>query len=118
MLKVILSFFVVLLPEYLSYKYIPSKNNINFVRRSLQRNIEIYESIKECNVSDISTCGEMCKECSGSGRVLCNYCHGTGFLTMGDVIIGTSNQCTICRGKGDMECRNCMGSGYIAKWIK
>ena len=109
--------FVVLLPEYLCYKQNPhKKNNIDFKRKSLQKNIEIYESIKECNVSDITTCGEICNECSGSGIVLCNYCHGTGFLTMGDVLIGTNNKCTICNGTGEIKCKKCMGAGYISKW--
>lgn len=118
MLKSFLSFLVIFLPEYLCYKYIPPKknNNIDVARKTLQKNIEIYESIKECNVSDITTCGGTCNLCSGSGVTPCNYCHGTGFLTMGDVIIGTGNKCPVCMGKGEKECRNCMGSGYIARW--
>ena len=81
------------------------KNNIDIVRKSLQKNIEIYESIKECNVSEITTCGEQCDQCSGNGVIPCNYCHGTGFLTMGDIIIGTGNKCPVCMGKGEKECK-------------
>lgn len=117
MWKITLLFFVILLPKYQCYNYIPpKKNNIEFVRESLKKNIEIYESIKECNVSDISTCGDTCKHCYGNGIILCDYCHGTGFLTMGDTLIGTGNRCPVCMGKGEKECKNCMGSGYIAKW--
>lgn len=117
MWKSIISLFVLLLPGNVCYKYVPyKKNNIDIVRKSLQKNIEIYESIKECNVSEITTCGEQCDQCSGSGVIPCNYCHGTGFLTMGDIIIGTGNKCPVCMGKGEKECSKCMGSGYIAKW--
>ena len=85
-------------------------------RNNLQKNIEIYESIKECNISDIHSCGIECTLCGGEKVIICNYCRGTGFLTIGDELIGTKNNCTICMGKGEKECRRCMGSGYIAKW--
>jgi len=106
------------------YKYclcynIPNKKKILKERQQrFQKNIEIYESIKECNVSEIDTCADLCPLCLGSKVLLCNYCRGTGFLTMGDAIIGTANQCTICMGKGEKECKRCMGSGFIAKWAK
>ena len=94
------------------------QNNVEVYRKNLQKNIEIYESIRECNVTEITTCGEMCPRCLGKGVVMCDYCRGTGFLTMGDAIIGTGNNCTVCMGKGEKECPKCMGSGYIAKWRK
>lgn len=87
-------------------------------RNNLQTNIEIYESINECNVSDIMSCGGKCIICMGTGLVICQFCHGTGFLTIGDTIIGTRNNCTACMGRGEKECVKCMGSGYIAKWRK
>lgn len=87
-------------------------------QQNLQKNIEIYQSIKECNVSEINSCGDKCSVCLGKGVLICDYCHGTGFLTMGDIIIGTGNNCTVCMGKGEKECKRCMGSGYIARWRK
>lgn len=102
-----------------SYNNIPSKKNkFRIKQQNLENNIEIYESIKECNISDITTCGDKCSLCLGKKTVICNYCRGTGFLTMGDIIIGTGNACPICMGKGEKECKMCMGSGYIAKWKK
>ena len=92
------------------------KNKIIETRKNLQKNIEIYESIKECDVTEIHTCGIECPLCGGEKVLVCNYCRGTGFLTMGDEIIGTGNNCTICMGKGEKECKRCMGSGYIARW--
>ena len=106
-------YFLFLIKRSLSYSNLP---NINRIRKNLQKNIEIYETIKECNVSDITTCGEECSNCSGSGGCTCHFCHGTGFLTMGDVLIGTGNNCVVCNGTGEKECKTCMGSGYIAKW--
>lgn len=94
------------------------KNNVESWRYMLEKKIEIYDSIKECDLTDIHSCGDECTLCSGAGEILCNYCRGTGFLTMGDVIIGTRNNCTLCNGKGETECKKCMGSGYIAKWRK
>lgn len=101
-----------------AYTNIPHNNNdkMKKMRKNLENNIEIYESIKECNISDIHSCGNECPLCGGKKVLICDYCHGTGFLTMGDVIIGTGNNCTICMGKGEKECKRCMGSGYIAKW--
>ena len=108
-----------------AYTNIPHKfsnnnnNNNNKLiekRNNLQKNIEIYESIKKCNISDINSCAVECTVCEGKKLQICNYCRGTGFLTIGDELIGTRNNCTICMGKGEKECRRCMGSGYIAKW--
>ena len=103
----------------------PNNKNKNVFRKqlqekqqNLQKNIEIYQSIKECNVSEINSCGDKCPVCLGKGFLICDYCHGTGFLTMGDIIIGTGNNCTVCMGKGEKECKRCMGSGYIARWRK
>ena len=104
------------IPHKFSTNMKHDKNNIIEIRKILQKNIEIYESIKECNVSEIQTCGIECPLCCGEKVLVCNYCRGTGFLTMGDEIIGTGNNCTICMGKGEKECKRCMGSGYIAKW--
>lgn len=105
-----------LINQCFSYQSFNKRVDLKELQNNLQKNIEIYESIKECNVSDIATCGDICNHCYGNGIILCNYCHGTGFLTMGDAIIGTGNKCPVCMGKGEIECKKCMGSGYIAKW--
>tara|TARA_A100001011_G_C14321225_1_gene850755 strand:+ start:1704 stop:2066 length:363 start_codon:yes stop_codon:yes gene_type:complete len=99
-------------------KYPNQKNHLKTLKDNLKQNIEIYESIKECNVSELNTCGDLCPLCLGTKVLLCNYCQGTGFLTIGDVIIGTGNNCTVCMGKGETECGRCKGAGYIAKWRK
>ena len=91
---------------------------IKMKKEALELNMEVYESINECNVSQIHTCGEQCPLCLGTKTNLCNYCRGTGFLTMGNDIIGTGNNCSICNGIGEMECSRCKGSGYIARWRK
>ena len=108
--------FLFLSNQCLSYQPFNKKANIKEMQNNLQKNIEIYESINDCNVSQINTCGELCDKCMGKGVVECECCHGTGFLTMGDIIIGTNNNCTVCSGEGEKECKKCMGSGYIAKW--
>lgn len=119
MVNSILALFLLFITKSDCYSRIPGKRNIIQARRNtLQKNIEIYESINECNITDLTSCGEMCTRCIGKGVVLCEYCHGTGFLTMGDAIIGTGNNCTVCMGTGEKECKKCMGSGYIAKWRK
>lgn len=102
-----------------SYTNIPKNKNVfQKNKQNLNKNIEIYDAIKECNVSEINSCGDKCSLCLGKGVLICDYCHGTGFLTMGDIIIGTGNNCTVCMGKGEKECKRCMGSGYIARWRK
>lgn len=107
------------LSQSLSYTNVPKENNRNspdLFRENLEKNVEVYESIKECDVSEINSCGDKCPLCLGEKVLICNYCRGTGFLTMGDILIGTGNSCVVCMGKGEKECKRCMGSGYIAKW--
>ncbi len=72
--------------------------------------------IEHCDVDNIDACTGLCHMCLGKGSVLCGFCHGTGFLTIGDQLIGTNNNCSACNGIGEMECKKCMGSGRIANW--
>ncbi len=46
---------------------------------------------------------EACETCSGTKEIECNWCHGTGILTLGDQIIRAdgikAGQCPVCKGQ-------------------
>jgi len=77
---------------------------------------KIREEMDECDVSKGDICGSECLNCYGKGEIICNYCGGTGFLMLGNDLIGTNNDCPVCNGTGMNECKKCMGAGYIVKW--
>ena len=77
---------------------------------------KIREEMDVCDVSNGDVCGGDCDECDGTGDVPCNYCGGTGFLMLGNELIGTNNDCPVCKGTGLIECKKCMGAGYIVEW--
>ena len=54
--------------------------------------------------------------CDGEGVIPCRFCGGTGFLMLGQDLIGTNNDCPVCKGSGHEECKECMGAGSIALW--
>tara|TARA_Y100000389_G_C17457772_1_gene519366 strand:- start:1655 stop:1996 length:342 start_codon:yes stop_codon:yes gene_type:complete len=85
--------------------------------KRLNQNVRIYKSIEECDTNKIETCSNLCSSCKGEKTILCECCHGTGFLMIGSEMIGTGNNCTYCSGKGEIECDECKGTGYIAKWM-
>lgn len=93
-----------------------SDSNLPNWKTNLEMNIKIYKSIEECDVSKIETCAEICPSCLGEKMCICNYCCGTGFLTLNHEIIGTGNNCSVCSGIGEKKCKRCLGSGYIATW--
>mmetsp|Transcript_29283 Transcript_29283/g.59902 ORF Transcript_29283/g.59902 Transcript_29283/m.59902 type:complete len:168 (+) Transcript_29283:30-533(+) len=83
----------------------------------------IREMTVECDVDnrddvvrDVSQCGNTCTTCSGSGKIICRFCKGTGFFMIGNDLIGRNNACPTCRSKGEEVCQLCVGSGSIAKW--
>ena len=98
-----------------------SNSLIPFMIQKHKKDIELawdlYNNIEECDVENITTCAEACEYCDG-GEILCNFCKGTGFFTIGDELIGTNNTCPVCKGKSYIKCDNCGGSGYIANWNK
>lgn len=77
---------------------------------------KIREEMEECDVNKDDICGGKCLQCDGKGEVVCVYCRGTGFLMLGNDLIGTNNDCPVCNGTGMNECKKCMGAGYIVKW--
>ena len=74
--------------------------------------------IEHCDADNLDACCISCDTCFESGTVLCEFCHGTGFFTIGNDLIGTHNHCPACNGKGTIECKTCMGAGKIANWRK
>ena len=103
----------------ISYSWIPPRvSKIHPVDRMKHLELiwKIREEMDECDVSKGDICGGECKECRGDGEIQCNYCGGTGFLMLGNELIGTNNDCPACKGKGMIECKKCMGAGYIVEW--
>ena len=102
-----------------TYSWVPLRlSKINPLDR--MKHLELIWKIREemdvCDVSNGDVCGGECDECDGEGEVPCNYCGGTGFLMLGDDLIGTNNNCPVCKGTGLLECKKCMGAGYIVEW--
>lgn len=53
---------------------------------------------------------EMCLECSGSGKVECEHCGGSG----NELNSGLLNEtCRVCQGTGEEACGYCHGTGRI-----
>mmetsp|Transcript_3957 Transcript_3957/g.6533 ORF Transcript_3957/g.6533 Transcript_3957/m.6533 type:complete len:181 (-) Transcript_3957:1099-1641(-) len=61
---------------------------------------------------------EVCSCCQGSGERECEWCHGTGVLTIGDKIYSNLNQgkCPVCH-EGYCKCEFCRGTGSRAQWL-
>ena len=86
-------------------------------RRLLEQQLKVFSAIETCDVTKIDTCSIDCHYCN-NGRVLCEFCKGTGFLMLGDVLIGTNNICPVCAGGGEQNCKKCSGTGKIANWTQ
>ena len=90
-------------------------------RRNLELKWQIFATIDECDVEDLSTCGGACDLCQGSGFIDCGFCAGTGFCVIGITVIpsrgGIQNGCIVCDSNGEICCSLCKGSGYVAKWV-
>ena len=83
----------------------------------LEQQLKFFDSLELCNITDIETCSVPCMKCE-AGKILCEYCKGTGFLMLGNDLIGTNNICTVCSGTGEKFCNTCAGTGNIANWLK
>ena len=113
-------FILICMPLYVR-GFLFSNSLIPFMIQKHKKEIEtawdIYNSIDECDIENISSCARVCEKCE-DGEILCNFCKGTGFFIIGDELIGTNNACPVCKGNSYIKCENCGGSGYIAHWNK
>lgn len=111
--------FIFLLIIPISHSLFPLRvSKINPVDRMKHLDLiwKIRAEIDECDVNKGDVCGSECLNCEGKGEIICKYCGGTGFLMLGNDLIGTNNDCPVCNGTGMNECKKCMGAGYIVKW--
>eukprot|EP00898_Chlorokybus_atmophyticus_P008327 jgi/Chlat1/8496/Chrsp80S07887 len=61
-----------------------------------------------------------CSGCRASGEEECQWCHGTGVLTVGDLMLCTVDgncRCRVCKGRGFNKCDRCKGTGQVASWL-
>jgi hypothetical protein len=99
----------------LSLQY-SNKTDPAVIRRNLELNWKLMTSNEECDLEDMLSCGGLCDICEGEGLVNCRFCAGTGFLTIGEMLMGDGKHCPVCSGDGEEECKSCMGSKWVAKW--
>lgn len=94
----------------------PTKD-VKTMRQNLELHWQITSSSSECDLeSDIRSCSDPCPTCHGTGRVECRFCGGTGFFTLGEMVMGGGKVCPICNHDGEEECAQCRGSGWVANW--
>ena len=86
------------------------------IRQNLELHWQVTSSDAECDVEDIQSCSDQCTTCRGTGRIECRFCGGTGFLTIGEVVVGAGGSCPICNADGEEDCGDCRGSGWVAGW--
>ena len=94
----------------------PTKD-VRTMRQNLELHWQISSSSSECDLeADIRSCSDPCPTCHGTGRVECRFCGGTGFFTLGEMVMGGGKVCPICNHDGEEECAQCRGSGWVANW--
>ena len=94
----------------------PTKD-VKTMRQNLELHWQITSSSSECDLeADIRSCSDPCPTCHGTGRVECRFCGGTGFFTLGEMVMGGGKVCPICNHDGEEECVQCRGSGWVANW--
>ncbi|KAK9789744.1 hypothetical protein WJX73_002052 [Symbiochloris irregularis] len=68
-----------------------------------------------------------CEGCAGTGESECQWCKGTGVLTVGEHIFCTMEEgckpCPVCNrkgqpGGGQLRCECCKGTGWRASWMQ
>ena len=76
--------------------------------------LEMNWQINECE-ADKDYCSNTCRDCEGSGRIICRFCHGKGMIAFGTADF---RPCIICSPSlsGFEECHTCQGTGQIAPW--
>eukprot|EP00536_Pseudo-nitzschia_multiseries_P006828 jgi/Psemu1/304410/fgenesh1_kg.150_\ len=93
----------------------PKDVYVRQVQRSTEKSrthLEMNWQIADC-VVDKDTCTDICSDCSGSGKVQCQFCHGTGNITF----LNELRSCILCKD-GLTDCKACVGTGSIASWAK
>lgn len=64
---------------------------------------------------------QRCDCCHGSKEEECHWCHGTGYLMVGNQMFPSTsnhiNNCPVCKGKGYISCERCRGTGFRATWL-
>ncbi|KAG2501377.1 hypothetical protein HYH03_001165 [Edaphochlamys debaryana] len=64
---------------------------------------------------------QTCDCCQGRKEEECNWCHGTGYLMVGEQMFPSTpthtNNCPVCKGKGYCKCERCRGTGFRANWL-
>ena len=94
-----------------------SPKAVKTMRDNLELHWQISSSTSECDLeADIRSCSDACPTCHGTGRVECRFCGGTGFFTVGEMVMGGGKVCPICNHDGEEECSQCRGSGWVANW--
>ena len=94
-----------------------SPKAVKTMRDNLELHWQISSSSTECDLeADIRSCSDACSSCHGTGRVECRFCGGTGFFTVGEMVMGGGKVCPICNHDGEEECSQCRGSGWVANW--
>ena len=94
-----------------------SPKDVKTMRQNLELHWQISSSSSECDLeADIRSCSDPCPSCHGTGRVECRFCGGTGFFTVGEMVMGGGKVCPICNHDGEEECAQCRGSGWVANW--
>ena len=94
----------------------PTKD-VKTMRQNLELHWQITSSSSECDLeADIRSCSDPCPTCHGTGKVECRFCGGTGFFTLGEMVMGGGKVCPICNHDGEEECVQCRGSGWVANW--
>ncbi len=109
------------LNKYLSF----SQNNFKYKDSAIfyLESMNVVVTSKPKTISRIDTCGlchgkgvstQSCKKCSGSGKVICYQCKGTGVIGS-STEMGNSkfNSCHVCHGDGSLICTICKGEKSV-----
>lgn len=116
-------------PNQSTEKEVVDSKSIQHAVENLELRWDIDEDNQDCDIEDITTCSEPCSTCSGTGKIECPFCGGTGYIDFGKPSPGTigetlakknggftGTECPVCDDNGEIDCHSCKGSGWIARW--